>query len=247
MYFFFANVFETHKLFYNGHWTKLFYTLIGLDGYLSYRLHTYFISGEWFLGAIILIYILYPILLFLININLIIPFLISFIGYFLMYKTNIFIIIKDMNLLTCIISFYFGIIAIKYKKYFYENKIVFNVSLSLLILFIFIKLNTFILIFQLQGFFLYISLLHLGTFIMTKRNLSVIEEISKISFSIFLIHHRLIINILALYNPFEWYFHVILISIAILSTILCSFIHSKIIEYIFNSCLFKKLDAFFLD
>ena len=247
LYFFFANVFETHKLFYNGHWTKLFYTLIGLDGYLSYRLKTYFISGEWFLGAIILIYILYPILLFLININILFIFLITFIGYFLMYKANIFIIIKDMNLFTCIISFCFGIITIKYKRIFYENKIIFCGSLFLLILFCFIKLNAFILIFQLQGFFLYISLIHLGSFIMSKRKLSVIKEISKISYSIFLIHHRLIINILALYNPFEWYFHVILIPIAILSTILCSLIHSKIIEYIFTSCLFKRLDAFFIN
>ena len=68
-YFYLRNAFNFHKIFYRGHWTKLFFTLIGLDGYLSYRIDTYYLVGEWFLGAIIIIYIFYPLLLWIISKN----------------------------------------------------------------------------------------------------------------------------------------------------------------------------------
>ena len=42
-YFYLKKVFQTHILFYRGHWSKLFLTLIGLDRYLLYRINTYYI------------------------------------------------------------------------------------------------------------------------------------------------------------------------------------------------------------
>jgi len=35
-------------------------TLIGFDGYLHYKLNTFYVTGEWFLGAIISLYIAFP-------------------------------------------------------------------------------------------------------------------------------------------------------------------------------------------
>ena len=61
-YFYLRNVFDTRKLLYNDHWKTLFLTLVGLDGYLYYRIKSYYLVGEWFLGAIIIIYTLYPLL-----------------------------------------------------------------------------------------------------------------------------------------------------------------------------------------
>ena len=63
LYFFLRTAFNLKKLFFKGHWSKIFLTLIGMDGYLSYRIRTYYLIGEWFLGAIIIIYILYPLIL----------------------------------------------------------------------------------------------------------------------------------------------------------------------------------------
>ena len=37
-YFFLKNVFNRHKLFYKGHWSKLLLTIFGLDGYLFYKI-----------------------------------------------------------------------------------------------------------------------------------------------------------------------------------------------------------------
>ena len=88
LYFFLTTAFAAHKLFYRGSWTKLLYTLIGLDGYLSYKIRTYFIVGEWFLGAIIILYVLYPLFLWIVNINIFIIYSLIIIGYFIMHYTN---------------------------------------------------------------------------------------------------------------------------------------------------------------
>ena len=170
------------------------FTLFGLDGYLSYRIKTYFIVGEWFLGAIIIIYILYPLLLCLMNKNIFIIYFIIGAFYFIMYKeiiNSIFIIIKDINIITCINSFYFGMISIKFKHFFFDNKTSLTISMLLFLFLCFIKLNNFILIHQIQGFSLYIILIQIGTIIMFKYKAKILNEISTISFSIYLIHHRI--------------------------------------------------------
>lgn len=122
-YYLVKTVFSTKRLFFKDHWTRFFFTLIGMDHYLSYRFKTYSIIGEWFLGAIIIIYILYPLLSWIMNINILIINFIVFAGYILMYKTNYFIIIKDINIITCVNSFYFGMLGIKFQNLFFKKNI----------------------------------------------------------------------------------------------------------------------------
>lgn len=38
------------------------FTLIGMDGYLFYKASTFYITGEWFLGAILSLYLIFPVL-----------------------------------------------------------------------------------------------------------------------------------------------------------------------------------------
>ncbi|MEG1958059.1 MAG: acyltransferase family protein, partial [Lachnospiraceae bacterium] len=42
-------------------------TILGLDGYLAENIPTFYILGEWFLGAIIIMYLIFPLLRILIN------------------------------------------------------------------------------------------------------------------------------------------------------------------------------------
>ena len=85
IYFYFKYAMRFRKLFFKGHWSKLFLTLIGLDGYLFYfKFKTYYLIGEWFLGAIIILYIIYPLLSWLMHKNIIIFNSIIIILYFLM-------------------------------------------------------------------------------------------------------------------------------------------------------------------
>jgi hypothetical protein len=125
-YFYLKNVFKFHKLFYKGHWSKLFLTLFGMDGYLSYRINSYYLIGEWFLGAIIIIYFLYPFLSWLMNKSFLILHSLICFGYLLMYKTNFFFLKDTIN------SFYFGMIIIKFYKIFFNKKYIFFISFLLL-------------------------------------------------------------------------------------------------------------------
>ena len=55
--------------FYKRRWIAIFPAFIGMDGYLFswLQFHTFYILGEWFLGAIIIAYLTYPVLLGIIN------------------------------------------------------------------------------------------------------------------------------------------------------------------------------------
>lgn len=103
--FFFKNIFIHRKILYNGHWSKLILTIFGLDGYFIYRFNSYYLIGEWFLGAIIIIYILYPALSWLMNKNILIIHYLTSLLYLFMYFTDFFIIRKSRNMITCIIVF----------------------------------------------------------------------------------------------------------------------------------------------
>ena len=170
IYFFLRNAFNFHKLFYKGHLSKIFFTIIGLDGYLLYKVKTYYEVGEWFLGAIIIIYFMYPFLLFIINKkNIIINNIIICFFYYLIYKKNFFRIGKGRNIITCTTSFYFGIETIRFKKMYLMNKKILLISFIIFIFLYKVKMNSFILISQIQGFSLFILLFHIGQYLMKKK------------------------------------------------------------------------------
>lgn len=246
MYFFIKNVFKYKKLFYKGHWPSLIFTVFGVDGYLSYRFETYFIVGEWFIGAIIILYILYPLLSWLMNKNIFIIHFIACACYPLMYLTNYFIIKKTRNIMTCLYSFYFGMLSLKFQNLFFKNKITFIISFFILVFLCFIRISDIILIFQIQGFLIFIILVQLGEFLMFTRIKFFIKEISILSYNIFLFHHKIILNILGVINPKEWYLHLILLGISIILTILCYKVLFLVVINILKSYYFKKIESNFI-
>ena len=247
VYFFFRYAFNSHKLFFRGNWTKIFITLIGLDGYLLYKFQTYYLIGEWFIGAIIILYALYPLLLGIITKNNIITnnIIISVLYYF-MYKKSYFIISKTRNIITCLTSFYFGIETIRFKKFYLMNKKIFLISFFILIFLSIFKINSLIIIWQIQGFSLFIVLFQIGQYIMLKDINKIFKEISNISFGIYLFNHIIILEVLSLNNPNEWYLHLILLSLIITLTSICSKIHLMVVNSIINCHIFKKLESLFL-
>ena len=79
----------------------------------------------------------------------------------------------------------------------------------------------------------------------TKLNFIFIR-ISKLSYNIFLFQHIIIIDILGAMNPFEWYFHIILLLITIILTIICSKVLYLVVNSITNSMIFKEIESLFL-
>ena len=41
---------------------RMIYTIMGVDGFLSYKVQTFYLIGEWFLGCILLFYLAFPII-----------------------------------------------------------------------------------------------------------------------------------------------------------------------------------------
>ena len=249
IYFYQSNVFKYKKFFYKGNWKKLILSLFGIDGFLSYKYKTYHLIGEWFTGAIVIIYYLYPIIVYIFNKNKFLILLFLFFGFVIMTETNYFEISFTMNLITCISSFYFGMVFIKYKIFFL-NKIIIYISFFINIFLYFKKVYSYfhfpLFIYQLQGFTFLIILIYLGKIIMNSRLKSFFNEISRLSYYIFLFHHITIKKVFSVNNPIIWYKIIFTLGLIILLSIIYSKLLQAIIESIYKSKVFIKIESYFV-
>lgn len=172
---------------------KLLFTLIGMDGYFLYKYSNYYIIGEWFLGAIILLYLEYPLLIWVINKHiLIIPFILLLL-YPLMMFTKIFDIYIQRNLIACTGSFSLGIITAKYYKYF-QKKYIMVISLIINIFLTIIKISYLdIIVRQIHGFSLLLFLLFIGNYVMKTKLKAFFVELSKIVMVYFYFNIKLLL------------------------------------------------------
>ena len=248
IFFFIQKVFKYHKFFYNGHWTRLIFTIFGMDGFLQFRygFKTYYLVGEWFLGSIIILYILYPIFSLLMNKNILIVHFIACAFYPIIFLKNATIFLKKTNIIVSIYSFYFGMLSSKLHILFFKNKIILIISTVIFIFLCLIKISDLILIFQIQGFSIFLLLVRIGELLMLTRFKIIFIEISTLSYNIFLFQHIIILDILHVNNPKEWYKHLLLLSITIILTILCSKVLFIVVNNVKKSFFFKKIELLFI-
>ena len=100
---------------------------------------------------------------------------------------------------------------------------------------------------QIHGFSLYILLIRIGEYIMSKSYSQIFHIISGLSYSVFLYHHWILRNILYIYNPIKLSSHLKLLFKTIIIIIFNAKIHCIIVSFFMKSKLFKILDSFFLD
>lgn len=217
-----------------------------MDGYFLYKVDNYYQVGEWFLGAIIFLYLLYPILVFLFKKNIfIVPGILVF-GYLAMCLTNFFEIRDFRNLITCIFSFYMGFVVIKYKNFFFKNLVFGILSLVILLVLCFVKLPNFVLFQQIQGFCLFFVLVQIGNFVMKTKVSNFFYELGKLSFCIFLLQHQIISIVQRFYNPEQWYKILIMLLSIIITTVLCAKLLSSFVNLLLNTKFIKKMESKFL-
>lgn len=60
--FFFTNIYIVRRSPLNVDKSSFILSFLGMDGFLNYKMSTVYLIGEWFLGCIILIYLLFPLL-----------------------------------------------------------------------------------------------------------------------------------------------------------------------------------------
>lgn len=223
--------------------SNFIFTFLGLDGFFGYKYCSFYLIGEWFLGAIIIIYFLYPLLIWAMN-KKIYPLLIIC-GYIFILSKKFFVLRNDRNLIVCLTSFYFGIISLKYKKYFFENNIIGIASILLFGLLCFVKLSKHLIIHQIQGFSFLITLINIGKYIMNSKIKSIIFIISKHSFHVYLFHHQIIYDVTAVIKNGNLYAILISITLIILLSLMYSQILFLILNSIFKNNIFTKIELIF--
>ena len=136
--------------------------------------------------------------------------------------------------------------TIKFKKIFFVNNNSFFISFIIFIVLRTVKIYSSIIIFQIQGFSLFIILTKIGKYLTQKKYARIFIKISNISYSIYLFHHRIIIDILSVNNPLKWYSHILVLSLVLLLTIFCSKIHSIVVDSFLKSNFFQIIESLFI-
>ncbi len=218
--------------FWGGPRKNFILSFLGMDGYFLHLGMNYYNLGEWFLGGIIFMYLLYPVLLFLWN-RARIPgtLLITFFFLFNLRRhyfssapdTNIFIILikfynshitisDNMCIWTCVLDFWLGFILLTYvlpaiKKM--DSKVSL-ITLILIISILLVFINVELPLFKLEtctimAVLTYILLTIITPFITSRISLNtLLNMISKYSYGIFLVHHVILYGIMYLVKSFTF-------------------------------------------
>ena len=173
---------------------NLFFSLIGMDGFLSYKLPCFTMTGEWFLGCIIILYIIYPIIRKLIMKYSHFTMIISILVYLFLNYNYFFEIPILFNPLIRSVEFIFGMYLIElYSVRDLFNKInlkflIPSFFVSLIMLYINIPIPQMFEI-TIGGCSLFVLLFEFGKLIKNNMFKNILKLSTKYSFSIFLVHH----------------------------------------------------------
>ena len=138
LFLYYKQVCGVKHLFYNGNPKYLLLTLFGMDGYMSYRYTpNYYFIGEWFLGALILLYLCYPLLTWCMEHAKILTTLVLLGGFASLYFTDFFMISKERNLITCLLAFWLGMLFIRYRSILTKWQLVIPAAVCAVILLFF--------------------------------------------------------------------------------------------------------------
>lgn len=175
---------------------NLVFSVIGMDGLLGYKIPCLSLTGEWFLGAIIILYIIYPLLrkcvlrkprLTLIFVGAL------YISFYYNYSFEMPILYNPLIRLT---EFIFGMVYIEElyrKEKMFSVKISFStfiISFSTALMMLYAKLPI-PQMFEITigGCSLFVTMLEFSKLIKNQNIVDLLKLSTKYSFAIFLVHH----------------------------------------------------------
>lgn len=234
------------NLFYNGSPKSMLLTLFGMDGYLSYRYpQNYYIIGEWFIGALVLLYIIYPALTWCMKHCKILTTVLLFAGTFsLLWIQPYFHIQRERNLVVCLFAFWLGMLFIEYREKLSAKWIMYVFgTIALLFIFVNVPVDPFICA-QFIAIGLFLMFYHFGGWIMQFKPANrFFAYTGRISYGIFLLQNVMLGKILGLFNGTELSISeeiVILFAIFVLIYIFAT-IATIVNKAVVNSGWFKKI------
>ncbi|WEV53129.1 acyltransferase [Bifidobacterium sp. ESL0704] len=182
-------------------WT-LILSAVGMDGYLANAgFHTFYTLGEWFLGFIVLFYVIFPILRYGVKNH---PWATAAIGLIL-YALTLLLHIpvhhmpQDLLLTTRLPELLFGMYFVRFIK-----KVphwLGGVSVVLLVLQQIFKPVKGDLAVTLVGLCFFLFLVWISQWLDIRPIRKIIGSLSKYSYAIFLVHHQVIIQVFTAVNP----------------------------------------------
>lgn len=181
------------------------YTLLGVDGYFldpGYRM-TYYTLGEWFLGAIVMLYAIFPVLRLCFK-NRVLRYVVLVI-FGILYGLNLYMpwfrISDGKNMLTCIFDFYLGMLImqgyVELKERFEGSRLkavklkIAVAALSAAVIYMILPIRPGeTLSATIAGVLLFTGFMIAGELPMRNKIVAgICTKISEISFGIFLVHH----------------------------------------------------------
>ena len=178
---------------------NLLLSVIGMDGYLADIVPTFYLVGEWFLGFIVIFYIIFPLLRYLIKKCPVVLAVVSLIIYCLLIWRYQMVIASSKNIPLRLPELLFGMYFIKYIKK--SNIIMAVAGLAVLVANHIIKpqwsqdIQTVYI-----GIASFVFLVYISQFIKSDKILLTCRWISKYSYAIFLTHHIIIYLLMSRFN-----------------------------------------------
>lgn len=174
-------------------------TVIGMDGYLYEYVDNFYMIGEWFLGAIIILYILFPLYrLIMCKCKYILPVVFLGASIWLLYN-NPFDMVIEKNLIVCSMYFVMGMLFEMVRKSPHQKAVVIGRRIAAAVgvgLYIMVYLveqsgyyfNAYHVVFML-AVSLYMIVMEISTWIRSGRVQRRITAIGHHSFAYYLLHH----------------------------------------------------------
>lgn len=240
--FYLLNVVRMRSFFYAGDPKLLLLSFIGMDGYLAGIIPNYYILGEWFLGAIIILYLLYPLVLWvfkrfdwILTLGLVVLFLFQ-------AHTDIFVIDGFTNIISCLVSFEIGMLIMKYRLW--ENKIVLILAVAGTAVMACVKLPfNHNVASHILGISLFFVLFYVGKISRFEFARKMISFVSDLSYPIFLLQHLVVWHVLSRINPTEnWKVFVVELGI-ILIIVVAAKVLQWVNTFILTSRIYKKIEG----
>ena len=242
-YFFFEILYmiANKSIFYRGNPLIYIFTLLGIDGYLCSVIPTYYILGEWFIGMIIILYILFPIVLYFFRKNDKVTFISILLLYIIFLDKPIINPSSYCSITSSLFSFAIGMTLIKYKEKILNTKTLF-ISIVGILLLTLIKIPISIdLSYHLLGIFIFIFLFEVGKYIMQNKFLDItFKKIGELSYAIFLLQHLTINNVLNYFSPVSTLEAILTLIIIIIFTLCGANILTIVTNFIVNKVSLLK-------
>lgn len=243
--FYIKDVIKVRYPFYAGNPLKFLLTLIGQDGYFSQRIITYYEVGEWFLGALIFVYLLYPLLVKFINKKPFALLIVLVVLYEIIIVFKVPVISPGFpGIIESCLKVYIGMLLAKYLVLETKELIVPSVLLLIPYLFIDIPISQETgIVSILLGTSLFIVLYNLATLLFKIKYIKNISTfIGSITFEMFLFQHKVILIVKDLIVTSTIINSIINLIVCIVVTIILAYLINTIMKYIKKTKIFTYLD-----